>query len=176
MSPPPIEFAFCYCPRCAVPNDQTGAIPFKCSECGLTLYFGPVAAVGGLVMNDEHELLLVCRARDPGKGLWGLPGGFIDRDETAEEALKREVHEETGLGIQNLRMTMTYPNGYKFGGIIVPVLDLFIECDVIDSSKLHLADGELAGCQWKRPTTADLDQMAFHSNRLAVEHWLETRR
>lgn len=172
---PLIELAYSFCPRCAAPNQNVGKIPMACQACGLTLYFGPVAAVGGLVLNDNNELLLVRRARDPGKGLYGLPGGFIDRNETAEQALRREVLEETGLEVSDLKMTITHPNSYQYGGVTVPVLDMFFECRVVDSSQLHLADGELASCQWTRPTQQHLDQMAFPSNRIALEHWLAIR-
>ncbi len=169
---PPIEFAFKYCPRCAAPNSDIGSIPLKCDQCNFTLYFGPVAAVGGLVINDKNELLLVRRARNPGLGMFGLPGGFIDRDETAELALRREVLEETGLEIRDLRMVMTHPNGYQYGGITVPVLDLFFACYVVDADRLSLADDELSSSLWTRPTRDHLEQMAFASNRLAIESWL----
>ena len=172
---PPIEFAFSFCPRCAAPNDDVGKIPLKCNACGLTLYFGPVAAVGGLVLNEENELLLVQRAKNPGKGLYGLPGGFIDRNETAEQALRREVLEETGLEVSDLRMTITHPNSYQYGGVTVPVLEMFFECRVVDKRQLHLADGELSGSQWTQPTPEHLDQMAFPSNRIALERWLASR-
>ncbi len=175
MTSPTIEFAFSYCPRCAAANEHVGKIPFHCCSCNLVLYFGPVAAVGGLVVNDAGELLLVRRAKDPGKGMFGLPGGFIDRDETAEAALEREILEETGLTIRSAKLTMTHPNSYRYGGITVPVLDLFFECRVVDASKLELVDGELSDWQWTRPTPEHLQQMAFHSNRLALQHWLTIR-
>ncbi len=172
MTSPPIEFAFKFCPRCAAPNPDVGAIPLKCQACRFTLYFGPVAAVGGLILNDRDEMLLVRRARNPGLGMFGLPGGFIDREETAEQALRREVFEETGLAIFDLRMLMTHPNGYQYGGITVPVLDLFFECRVVDPSQLKLADDELSSSLWTRPNDEQLSQMAFPSNRLAIEYWL----
>lgn len=171
-TPPPIEHAFHFCPRCGAKHDAPGTIPFRCHACDLTLYFGPVSAVGGLVLNQDNELLLVRRARNPGKGMWGLPGGFVDRDETAEGALRREVFEETGLEIRDPCMTISHPNLYKYGGVAVPVLDLFFTCYVVEAEALHLSDGELSGFVWTRPTHEHLENMAFHSNRLALEHWL----
>ena len=47
-------------------------------------FFGPFVAVGGLVINDKGQLLMVRRAKDPGKGKLGLPGGFIDAGEAVE--------------------------------------------------------------------------------------------
>ena len=141
----------------------------------MTLYLGPVAAVGGLVTNEEGELLLVRRAREPGKGCWGLPGGFVDRHETVEQALAREVSEETGLQLRSAELLMTYPNHYHYRGVIAPVIDLFYVCTAEDCGTLRLAPDEIDGHQWGIPGKPQLDQMAFHSNRLAIEHWLSLK-
>ena len=52
--------------------------------------------VGGAVVKDER-LLLVRRASAYGKGNWQIPGGFIERTETMEDAVVREVEEEAGV-------------------------------------------------------------------------------
>jgi ADP-ribose pyrophosphatase YjhB (NUDIX family) len=52
--------------------------------------------VGGAVVRDA-QLLLVRRASRHGRGNWQLPGGFIEPDETIEQAVIREVEEETGV-------------------------------------------------------------------------------
>lgn len=59
----------------------------------------PQIAVGGIVIHDG-ALLLVQRANDPGKGLWSLPGGRVERGEYLADALRREVLEETGLTVE----------------------------------------------------------------------------
>lgn len=46
---------------------------------------------------ERIEVLLIKRARDPFKGAWAFPGGFIDQDESLERAAARELKEETGL-------------------------------------------------------------------------------
>ncbi len=46
---------------------------------------------------DTTELLLIQRKHDPYAGRWALPGGFVDMDETVEEAAARELYEETNL-------------------------------------------------------------------------------
>ena len=54
-------------------------------------------------MNADGELLVVTRNRDPAKGTWDLPGGFLDPGETYEQGLRRELREELNLDIFALR-------------------------------------------------------------------------
>ena len=99
-----IQQAFRFCPACGqkatgpeVGSKETNR--FRCDHCNFVRFFGPFAAVGGLVVNDKGQLLMVRRAKDPGQGKLGLPGGFIDAGEAVEIALAREIREETSLEI-----------------------------------------------------------------------------
>jgi len=49
------------------------------------------------VVIKSGEILLIKRSNYPYKGAWALPGGFVDQNETVEQAVVREVREETGL-------------------------------------------------------------------------------
>lgn len=55
--------------------------------------------VGALVRDDAGRLLVVRRARPPGAGLWSVPGGKVEPGEREEDAVRREVLEETGLDV-----------------------------------------------------------------------------
>jgi ADP-ribose pyrophosphatase YjhB (NUDIX family) len=55
--------------------------------------------VGAVIADADGRLLLIRRGHEPGKGLWSLPGGRIEDGETDEQALVREVAEETGLAV-----------------------------------------------------------------------------
>ena len=59
----------------------------------------PIPSCHALIYHNG-SILLVQRGKEPLKGFWGLPGGGVELGETVEEALVREVHEETGLRIQ----------------------------------------------------------------------------
>src|SRR5690554_1277172 len=59
----------------------------------------PIPAVAAVVVKDG-KILLVKRRTEPSKGLWSVPGGKVEQDETLTEAVVREVREETGLEIE----------------------------------------------------------------------------
>ena len=53
-----------------------------------------------IVVRSRDRLLLVRRATEPGKGLWGIPGGLVMLGEKVQDAATREVKEETGLRVR----------------------------------------------------------------------------
>jgi 8-oxo-dGTP diphosphatase len=58
----------------------------------------PLVGVGVVVVS-EGSILLVQRGREPGRGLWAVPGGKVRRGETMRDAARREAREETGLDV-----------------------------------------------------------------------------
>jgi phosphoglycolate phosphatase-like HAD superfamily hydrolase/ADP-ribose pyrophosphatase YjhB (NUDIX family) len=64
----------------------------------------PIVTVGGLIINDAMEVLLVRTQK--WSGLWGIPGGKVKSGETLEEALRREIKEETNLEVDDIRWTI----------------------------------------------------------------------
>ena len=59
----------------------------------------PWVAVGVVIMKDG-KILLVQRGKEPGLGLWAVPGGMVELGETSREAAAREALEETGLEVE----------------------------------------------------------------------------
>lgn len=76
----------------------------------LTVYFLETrfnVSVGGVITNEKGEVLLLRHVFRPGTG-WGIPGGFVSKGEQPEKALKRELEEETGLQVENLRLAFVH--------------------------------------------------------------------
>ncbi len=63
----------------------------------------PWVGVGIMVFNREGKILLGRRAKGPRKGLWSIPGGTIELGETARAAAIREIREEFGIEIEQVK-------------------------------------------------------------------------
>lgn len=58
-----------------------------------------IGCVGAIITDESGRLLLIKRGHDPGAGLWSLPAGRIEPGETDQQAVVREIREETGLAV-----------------------------------------------------------------------------
>jgi 8-oxo-dGTP diphosphatase len=58
-----------------------------------------IDCAGAVIKDGQGRLLLIRRRNEPGAGLWSLPGGRIEPGETGDQAVAREVREETGLSV-----------------------------------------------------------------------------
>ncbi|MBA3412472.1 MAG: NUDIX hydrolase [Actinobacteria bacterium] len=87
-----------FCPRCAGPL-RPGDGRVTCDACGFVRYANPVPGAQAL-LEENGRVLLGRRGREPGAGLWDIPGGFIDETEHPVDALRREFREETGLDVE----------------------------------------------------------------------------
>lgn len=114
-----------YCPKCASSAfNVSGDRSLKCTSCGFHFFINSAAAVAALVTDELGKLMLVTRGVEPNYGKLDLPGGFIDPMETAENAVKRELHEELGLEVKSLKYLGSAPNEYVFSGYTVFTLDM----------------------------------------------------
>ncbi|MDP2114385.1 MAG: NUDIX hydrolase [Bacteroidota bacterium] len=66
-------------------------------------YPRPAVTVDAILISKQNSVLLIERGREPFKGKWALPGGFIDMEEQLETACMRELEEETGIRISELK-------------------------------------------------------------------------
>jgi ADP-ribose pyrophosphatase len=165
---------FDFCPRCGAKRAGSPANPFHCAACGHTQYFNPAVAVAAILLGPDKRVLLLRRAKDPGKGKFGLPGGFVDAGETAEEALQREIREEVNLEVDSLEFLCSRPNDYHYQGVTYPVLDLFFVARVSSTMETTALDG-VESFLWLEAAEVDLNEMAFPSNAEALWRFIARR-
>lgn len=71
-------------------------------------YPRPAVTVDAILVSPQNSVLLIERGREPFKGKWALPGGFIEMDEELDPACRRELEEETGLRVGELKQFRAY--------------------------------------------------------------------
>jgi 8-oxo-dGTP diphosphatase len=79
----------------------------------------PVVGVGAVILDGE-KILLEKRKNAPGKGKWSIPGGLVELGEGVEQAVIREVKEETGLDVYEPRLVdvVDYVRSGERGGVL----------------------------------------------------------
>lgn len=164
-----------YCPHCGEPAFQNGPFkPWSCGRCGFKLYPNVAAAAGVFILDDEDRILFNQRAHEPGRGKLGLPGGFLDPRETAEEAVVREAREEVGLPVFDLRYLGSFPNQYFYGGVLYDTLDLFFTGRAAHKD-VTLDPAEVSAVFWRKPEAVRENEMAFPSYFRALNALLSAR-
>ena len=94
-----------FCSRCGSAL-RFGAIDgedrerLACPDCGHIAYVNPRLVVTVFPITEAGEIVLIRRGIEPGKGWWAQPGGFLEVDETVNQAAIRETFEETGLLVE----------------------------------------------------------------------------
>jgi ADP-ribose pyrophosphatase YjhB (NUDIX family) len=163
------HLAFCgSCGAVATEKIEAAGGPFRCSACGFTLYFNAASAVAAIVEREDGRALFVRRAKDPAKGALGMPGGFVDLGENAEQALAREVLEEVGLALTDVRYLSSHANRYVFAGVTYHTVDLFYTARAVDAERAVPLDA-VDAIEWLDPLTVPLEEIAFDSMRAALD-------
>lgn len=122
---------FNLCPKCGSKNIVNhGNRKWVCKDCGFDLYNNVAAAVGIIIKDKYNNVLFEVRAKEPRKGFLALPGGFVDFDERAEEAIVRECREEIGVEVQNAKFLCTFPNTYVYKNIEYKTCDMFFTVEL----------------------------------------------
>ena len=161
--------SFEYCPRCGSKHfNINGERSRHCTNCNLTYYANASASTAAIITNSKGEVLLATRAFDPAKGKLDLPGGFVDMNETAEEAIIREIKEELNLDVQNPQYLFSLPNEYNFSGITVHTLDLFFKVEIDDNAIITSAD-DVASAQFYNLNNVNIEDIGLNSIKKAIE-------
>lgn len=164
---------FGYCPKCGSSHFVVSSEKSKkCENCGFEYFLNPSAAVAAFILNDKGELLVEKRKKEPAKGMYDLPGGFTDVRETAEEAVVREVKEETMLNVVSSKYLFSQPNIYRYSGFDVHTLDMFFLCTVDNVHELEAAD-DAAECFWVKLEDIHTEQFGLRSVRQGLHLYLD---
>ncbi len=132
-----------FCGRCGsktISSEKERAI--VCPSCGHTVYPRIVPAVTVAIIDREREKILLTEYAGRAIPFYALVAGFTEIGETLEETVKREVMEETGLKVDNIRYYGSQPWG------IVDDLMVGFSCDLVGSNEIHRDEEELKLAEW----------------------------
>ncbi len=165
-----------YCGVCGSPTKWMTDISKKCPECGKEWWPSVSTAIivrilkqpssAALQEGTESSILLV-RAHNFRTNHYGLVAGFVETGESLEEAVRREVREETGLQINNIRYFDSQPWPYPFGMMVGFTADYV-------SGEISLQKEELADGGWfTRDNLPPIPDKASIARRL-IDDWLNS--
>jgi NAD+ diphosphatase len=160
-----------HCPRCGTALEPLdGGARVDCEECGFHYYASSKPTASGLVVDDEGRILLARRARDPDKGLWDLPGGFLNEGEDPRDALRRELMEETSLDVEPLEFFDVVVDRYGDEDDAQWTLNLYWTCRVQSGSPTPADDVD--ELRWfARDEIPPSDELAFTNNAKVISRW-----
>lgn len=163
----------CYCPRCGsgdfITRDEGHS--FLCEACSFNYYVNNSAAVACIITDNDGKIILSKRAINPNKGMLDLPGGFVDPGESAEDAVIREIKEELGVNVTEMKYLISFPNKYIFSGYSVATLDLAFLCKIDDISKIVPQD-DISSVIFVHPDEIKLDELCSESMKNIIRHYI----
>jgi ADP-ribose pyrophosphatase YjhB (NUDIX family) len=152
-----------FCPRCAQPATITYPRSITCPHCGYGAYYNPKPVAGAIPVTEDHEIILLRRAFEPGKGLWTFPGGFVDLGETVQQAAHRETREELDIGIELGPLVGVYSRAEERTVLIVYAAQ---------ASEPPSTTDEAVEVRSFKPDSIPWDELAFWSTRDALRDFL----
>lgn len=161
-----------YCIQCGrrlAQARERGEVVSRCRACGWTDWFNPAPTASVLILRRDRgrraEVLLVRRAFAPARGAWDVPGGFVDRGETGEQAARREVREELGVDVEIGPFVGAFPDIY--GADRAPSFNLYFAARLRrGDATIRVAD-DASGFRWF-PLDRLPSRLAFKNNRQAL--------
>ena len=157
-----------YCSTCGKHNEFgfiDGEKRYHCKDCKSIHYQNP-KPTATLICPKENMILLVQRAFEPGKGKWGLPGGFLELGETLEEGAKRELKEETNL---NGKFIKLLGHCSHFNSIFGDILLLGAQMEINNWEHLKAGDDALSA---KLFNINECPKLAFECHQKILDDYL----
>ena len=179
---------FKLCPMCGSRNIENHADrKWLCPDCGFDLYNNVATAVGIIIYDKNDKALFEVRAKEPRKGFLALPGGFVDFNESAEEAVLRECREEIGVEVSGASFLCSAPNIYEYKKIEYKTCDFFFAAPLPEKyestedfiKSLKAEESEVEGFEARRVSSqADLEALplAFASAKKALLAFIKNKK
>jgi ADP-ribose pyrophosphatase YjhB (NUDIX family) len=158
-----------WCPRCRAAL-KAGPGSAHCPTCGFAAYANSAPTASALVFDDRGRVLLARRAHDPYRGLWDIPGGFLEEGEHPEDALRRELREETGLEIEPTEYLGVWMDSYGDGPGAVATLNLVWWARVVAGEPRPADDVSELGW-FGRDELPPRDELAFEVVAAVLDAW-----
>jgi mutator protein MutT len=128
----------------------------------------PLVAVRAIIVNEDDKILLLKRSKNCAFGeLWCLPGGTIDFGFTAEEAIIKEVKEETALICGSVHF-LFYQNSLPYISHEDHYLNLYFSCKVNGKIKLNKESSDF---KLIRLSEIDKYDIAFKNDEAIRKYW-----
>ncbi len=164
-----------YCPICGqrlemrMMSDRVRPV---CPNCGFVYYMNPAVAAGTLV-EEDGKVLLIRRGVEPRKGYWALPAGYVEADESAEEAAVRETKEETNVPVELDELLGVYSFGQSVGdrGVLI----LYSAHATPNAQPPHPSDDATEARFFAPAELPPNENLAFDSHRSALAEWRRAR-
>ena len=153
-----------FCGVCGAPMKLETDISKRCTGCGKEVWPQLATAVIVLIHKGPDEVLLV-RGKSFRRKFYGLVAGFVETGETLEEAVMREVHEEVGLNITNVRYFGSQPWPYPCG------LMVGFNADYV-SGEIKLQEEEIAKGGWFHRDHLPEIPEKLSIARMLIDNWL----
>ncbi len=154
-----------FCGVCGAPMKMSTDISKRCTQCGKEVW--PQLATAVIVLIRKGDEALLVHARNFASDFYGLIAGFVETGETLEEAVRREVMEETGLTIKNLTYFGSQPWPYPSGLMVGYMADY-------DSGNVHLQQSELSKGRWFRYDQMPRIPPKLSIARRIIDAWLKS--
>ena len=129
-----------FCPICGTPLERHMDMGKRCPACGAE-HFPHLAPAAIVRINRGDEVLLVHARNFRRPGMYGLVAGFLEGGETLEQCVEREVMEETGLRVKNIRYFGSQPWPYPSGVMVGFTADYA-------GGEIKMDDGELSDARF----------------------------
>ncbi len=139
-----------------------------CTVCGGIHYYNPKLIVGAIPEWEDGRILLCLRAIEPRYGLWTLPAGFMENDETSMEGAARETLEEANARVEIGELYALYNLPY------ISQVQLLFRARLLD---LDFSPGiESLEVKLFKEGEIPWDELAFRPVRYTLEHYFADRR